>query len=72
MAGKDAFRVEGVVVEALPNKTYRVELSNGHKLVGYVAGRVNADATTFAVGEKVALQLTPYDLSTGRILVGTK
>ncbi|HMP82036.1 MAG TPA: translation initiation factor IF-1 [Verrucomicrobiota bacterium] len=70
MAGKDAFRVEGVVVEALSNGTYRLELANGHRLLGFVAGRGKA-ARRFAPGEKVELQLTPYDLSSGRILVGT-
>jgi len=72
MAGKDAFAVEGVVIEALPNRTYRVELANGHRLLGFVAGRAAKMAAGFAPGEKVKLQLTPYDLSTGRIVVETK
>lgn len=72
MAGADAFLVEGVVVEALPNRTYRVQLDNGHRLLGFVAGRAARTVKRVARGQKVRLQLTPYDLSTGRILVEMK
>jgi translation initiation factor IF-1 len=72
MAGVDAFQVEGVVREARPNGTYRVELANGHRLLGFVAGRARQSHRRIAAGEKVRLQLTPYDLSQGRILVETK
>jgi len=72
MARTDAFKVEGVVVEALPNKTYRVELANGHRLLAFVAGRARREFAGLAPGDKVTLQLTPYDLSAGRILVETK
>jgi translation initiation factor IF-1 len=68
----DAFRVEGVVIEALANGTYCVELANGHRVTGFIAGRTRKTAGPFAPGEKVKLQLTPYDLSSGRILVETK
>ena len=72
MPGTDAFQVEGVVVEALPNKTYRVELANGHRLRAFVAGQARRTFAGLAPGDKVKLQLTPYDLSAGRILVETK
>ena len=72
MAGTDAFKVEGVVVEALPNKTYQVELANGHRLRAFVAGKARRSFAGLAPGDKVKLQLTPYDLSAGRILVETK
>jgi translation initiation factor IF-1 len=72
MAGTDAFKVEGVVVEALPNKTYRVELANGHRLLAFVAGKTRRTFAGLAPGDRVKLQLTPYDLSAGRILVETK
>ena len=72
MAGKDAFTVEGVVIEARPNHTYRVELANGHRLLGFVAGRVKQRLAGFAPGDRVTLQLTPYDLSVGRILEEVK
>ncbi len=71
MAREDAFKVEGVIVEAFPNGTYRVALSNGHQLLGFVTGKARS---VFAAepGQKVMLQLSPYDLSQGRILVETK
>jgi len=68
MAGTDAFQVEGVVVQALPNGTYRVELANGHRLLGFVPGRLGRSPVRFAPGEKVKLNLKPYDLSVGRIV----
>lgn len=68
MPGTDAFKVEGLVLEALPNGTYRVELANGHRLLGFVMGRARTKFR-FAPGEKVNLSLSPYDLSSGRILV---
>ena len=72
MRGTDAFKVEGVVIEAFPNGTYRVELANGHRLLGFVAGRSRRAEAGFATGDKVKLNLTPYDLSSGRIIVNTK
>ncbi len=72
MAGTGAFLVEGVVIEALPNRTYRVELANGHQLLAFVAGRAKRTFAGLVAGEKVMLQLSPYDLSSGRILVGTE
>ena len=72
MAAESAFKVEGVVLEALPNKTYRVELSNGHKLLAFVAGRARLSFAGLQPGEKVKLQLSPGDLSQGRIIVETK
>jgi translation initiation factor IF-1 len=72
MAGTDAFKVEGVVVEALPDRTYQVELVNGHRLRAFVAGKARRSFAGLAPGDKVKLQLTPYDLSAGRILVETK
>ena len=69
---KDAFEVEGVVVEVLPNRTYRVELANGHRLLAFVAGKARQSFAGLAPGDKVRLQLSPYDLSEGRIVVETK
>lgn len=71
--GEDAFRVEGSVIAALPNGTYQVRLANGHRLTAFLAGRDNEKfAGKISAGDKVNLQLTPYDLSVGRILVETK
>jgi len=59
-------------MESLPNGTFRVELKNGHQLTAFVAGRAKKNFAGLNAGEKVRLQLTPYDLSVGRILVETK
>jgi translation initiation factor IF-1 len=72
MPGNEAFQVEGRVMAAQANGTYRVELSNGHRLTAFVAGRTKRNFAGLKSGDKVKLQLTPYDLSVGRILVETK
>ena len=72
MAGKDAFQVEGRVIETRPNRTYCVELANGHRLTAFVTGRAKQRPTGLAPGDRVTLQLTPYDLSVGRILAEVK
>jgi translation initiation factor IF-1 len=72
MVGKNAFQVEGRVTSALPNGTWRVELKNGHCLTAFVAGKTKKDFAGLEAGETVKLQLTPYDLSVGRIVVETK
>jgi translation initiation factor IF-1 len=72
MAGKSPFQVEGLVVECLPNKTYRVELSNGHRLLGFVSGKAREKFAGLAPGTRVKLQISPGDLSQGRIIVETK
>ena len=71
MAGTSAFQVEGVVLEALANGTYRLELANGHRLLGFVASRARKTQAGFAPGQKVKLSLRPYELSVGRIMVVT-
>ena len=70
--GEDAFRVAARVIEALPNGTFLAELSNGHRLTAFVAGRDGKNFAGVNAGDTVQLQLTPYDLSVGRILVETK
>jgi len=71
MAGEGAFQVEGVVVEVLPNRTFRVELPNGHQLLAYATGKAKA-AFAAQAGDRVTLQLSPFDLSEGRIMVEVK
>jgi translation initiation factor IF-1 len=68
----DAFQVEGSVIEVLPNGTYRAELANGHRLLAFVTGRSKKSFAGLQSGDKVKLQLTPYDLSVGRILTEIK
>ena len=72
MPRADAIEVEGVVVEALPNKTYRVELANGHRVLAFVPGRARLRFVHYAPGHKVKLQMSPYDLSEGRIVLDTQ
>jgi translation initiation factor IF-1 len=72
MPGDDAFKVEGRVTETCPNGTYRVALKNGHCLTAFIAGKTKKKTAGIKAGSSVKLQLTPYDLSVGRILVETK
>jgi translation initiation factor IF-1 len=65
---EDAFRVEGRVMEALPNGTFRVELANGHRLLAFATRRTQQEFSGVKPGDKVRLQLTPFDLSTGRLV----
>ncbi|MGD1085180.1 MAG: translation initiation factor IF-1 [Verrucomicrobiota bacterium] len=68
MAGKDGIEVEGRIVEVLPRTLFRVELANGHRLLGHVPAARRPMAQALAAGDKVRLRLSPFDLSTGRIL----
>ena len=67
--GEDAFRVEARVREALPNGTFLAELANGHRLTAFVERRDERFFAGLRAGEMVKLQLTPYDLSVGRVVV---
>lgn len=69
MVRENTIEVEGAIVEALPSKTYCVELANGHRLRAFVAGKAKLSLPRFVPGEKVRLALSPYDLSVGRIVV---
>ena len=68
MAGDETFKVDGRVTEVLPNGTWRAELKNGHRLTAFVAGKAKKNFAGLKTGDKVKLQLTPYDLSVGRIV----
>lgn len=72
MRGEDAFRVESRVIEVMPNGTFRVELANGHRLLAFATKRTKENFSGVKPGDKVKLQLTPFDLSTGRLLVEKK
>ncbi len=69
MAREGTFEVEGVVVEVLPNRTCRVELLNGHRILAFASGRAQMSFARRAPGDKVRLELSPYDLSKGRIIL---
>lgn len=68
MAKKDALLVEGTVRELLPNATFRVELPNGHKVLAHVSGKMRMYYIKIAPGDKVMVELSPYDPSRGRII----
>jgi translation initiation factor IF-1 len=72
MHRESAFQVEGTIVEVLPNRTYRVQLANGHRLLAFVAGKARMGFACLTVGQRVWLELSPYDLSVGRIIVKTQ
>lgn len=68
MAKEDIIRVEGEVVEVLPNTTFKVKLENGHTILSYLAGKMRRHEIRIITGDKVDLEITPYDLSRGRII----
>lgn len=67
MAKEELLEMDGVVEEVLPDSRYRVTLDNGHKLVAYSAGKMRKHHIRILAGDKVSLELSPYDLSKGRI-----
>ncbi len=68
MPKQDVIEVEGTVVEPLPNAMFRVELENGHKVLAHVSGRLRMNFIRILPGDRVRLELSPYDLSRGRIV----
>jgi len=67
MPSKEAIEVEGKVIETLPNATFRVELPNGHKVLAHISGRMRRHYIRILPADKVLVELSPYDLSRGRI-----
>ena len=67
MAKEDMIEMQGLVKEVLPDTRFRVELDNGHVIIAYMAGKMRKHRIRILAGDKVALELTPYDLSKGRI-----
>ena len=64
---KDAIEVEGKVVEVIPGGSFRVELQNGHMIEAHVSGKMRLNNIRISLGDKVMIELSPYDLSRGRI-----
>ncbi len=64
---EDAILLEGVVIEPLPNAMFRVELENGHKVLAHISGKMRMHYIRILPGDKVQVELTPYDLARGRI-----
>lgn len=67
MAKEDVIEVEGTVVEALPNAMFQVELENGHKILAHISGKLRMNFIRILPGDKVTVELSPYDLTRGRI-----
>lgn len=68
MAKEGTIRIEGVIVDALPNATFRVEITGGQKILGYISGKMRQNEIRILDGDKVELELSPYDLTKGRIV----
>lgn len=72
MAKEEGIEMEGTVIETLPNTTFRVELENGHVVTAHISGKMRKHYIRILTGDKVTVQLTPYDLSKGRITYRAK
>ncbi len=67
MAKEDLIEFEGIVLELLPNATFRVELENGHEVIAHSSGRMRKNRIRVLAGDRVTVEMTPYDLTKGRI-----
>ncbi|HPK54325.1 MAG TPA: translation initiation factor IF-1 [Smithellaceae bacterium] len=72
MGKEEAIEVEGRVIEPLPNAMFRVELENGHKVLAHISGKMRMHFIKILPGDKVTVELSPYDLTRGRITYRTK
>ena len=68
MAKEEPIEVEGTIVEPLPNAMFRVELEGGHRILAYISGKMRTHYIRILPGDKVKMELSPYDLSRGRIV----
>lgn len=68
MAKEEAIKADGTIIETLPNASFRVELENGHKVLAHISGKMRMHFIKILPGDKVTLELSPYDLSRGRIV----
>lgn len=67
MAKEGVIKIEGVVVDVLPNATFRVEINSGQKILGYISGKMRQHEIRILDGDRVEIELSPYDLTKGRI-----
>ncbi|MFC1631177.1 translation initiation factor IF-1 [Candidatus Omnitrophota bacterium] len=72
MAKEEPIQVEGTVLESLPNATFRVELENGHKILAHISGKMRMHFIRILPGDKVSIEMSPYDLTKGRITYRNK
>ncbi len=68
MAKDDVIEVEGVVLEKLPNAQFQIELENGHKIIAHISGKLRMNYIKIIPGDKVLIEMSPYDLTKGRIV----
>lgn len=68
MAKEEGIEMEGTVIETLPNTNFRVQLENGHVVIAHISGRMRKNYIRILMGDRVTVQITPYDLSKGRII----
>ncbi|MDD2443383.1 MAG: translation initiation factor IF-1 [Desulfotomaculaceae bacterium] len=68
MSKQDVIEVEGTVIELLPNAMFRVQLQNGHKVLAHVSGKIRMNFIRILAGDRVMVELSPYDLTRGRIV----
>ena len=68
MSKEDVIEVEGTVVDTLPNTTFKVELENGHQILAHISGKLRMNYIKILPGDKVKVELSPYDLNRGRII----
>ncbi|HLD16646.1 MAG TPA: translation initiation factor IF-1 [Coxiellaceae bacterium] len=68
MPKEDSIEMEGVVIDSLPNTLFKVKLENGHVVIAHISGRMRKNYIRILTGDKVMVELTPYDLSRGRIV----
>ncbi|MBN1349568.1 translation initiation factor IF-1 [candidate division KSB1 bacterium] len=67
MAKEDAIKVDGTIIETLPNASFKVELENGHRVLAHISGKMRMHFIKILPGDKVTVELSPYDLTRGRI-----
>ncbi|MBI5808743.1 MAG: translation initiation factor IF-1 [Ignavibacteriales bacterium] len=67
MAKQGPIKVDGIITETLPNATFKVRLENGHEILAHISGKMRMHFIKILVGDKVAIELSPYDLNKGRI-----
>ena len=72
MAKQDVIELEGTVLDTLPNAMFKVELENGHEILAHVSGKIRMNYIRILPGDKVTVEMSPYDLSRGRITYGYK
>ena len=72
MAKDDVIELEGIVVEALPNAMFQVELQNGHQILAHISGKLRMNFIRILPGDKVTVQMSPYDITRGRIVWRSK